>query len=60
MAEAPGHHGQVLAVLEYEGRVGVPQIVEALPWQPSTPQGCLELVRDVAAVQRRTTAVVNT
>jgi hypothetical protein len=41
---------QVRPGFEEQRRVGVPQIVEALPWQADPRQECLELRCDVATV----------
>jgi hypothetical protein len=53
VAETSGHHREVLARVEHERRVGVPQIVEALSRQPEPPKGSLKLVSDVPPVERR-------
>ena len=53
MTECPRHDHELLARLEHEGRKGVPQIVEPLPWQPGPCQCRLERVGDVRPVERR-------
>ena len=45
--ERSGHDGQLLAVLEHQGRVGVSQMVERLPGEAGSLESCLERLGDV-------------